>query len=62
MKVKFWCNSGVNIHSCNEETVDISDYGFSDEAWESLSDDDKYKEAQNWAYESGLEIGYETVD
>lgn len=29
MKVKFYCDSGANIHSCREEVVDlVEDWGY----------------------------------
>jgi hypothetical protein len=60
MKVKFFCNSGANIHSTREETLDTKDLGLEDEEWEQLTDDEKYKEAEIWANDR-LEIGYEEL-
>jgi hypothetical protein len=60
MKVKVFCNSGANIHSTRTDIVETTDYGYSDEEWEAASDDDKYKLAEEWAWEC-LEIGWEEV-
>lgn len=61
MKVKLYCDSGANIHSCREEEVDLEDWGISDEEWSEMSDEEKSKVAEEWAYER-LEIGFEEID
>lgn len=56
--VKFHCNSGANIHSCRTEEVDtVKDLGLDDGEWESMSEEDKYKEVEQWA-KNRLEIYY----
>jgi len=60
VKVKFYCDSGANIHSCREEVADISDWGIEDDEWNGMTDDEKWKVAEEWANDS-LEIGYEEV-
>ena len=61
MKVRFNCNSGANIHSKKDsgwlDTVD--DLRFDEGEWEAMTEEDKYKEAELWAWENGLEIFYE---
>ena len=58
MKVQFFCDSGANIHSCRKDTLDtVEDLGFEEGEWETLSDTDKMKQAEEWAYDR-LEIGY----
>jgi len=61
MKVKFFCNSGANIHSCKESNwFDVEeDLNYTLEDWKNLSEDEKYKEAEEWAWGSGLDIYYE---
>ena len=61
MKVKFWCDSGANIHSCREETVDTSDYGFSDEQWLALTEAEQFKIVREWANDY-LEMGWDPLD
>ena len=62
MKVKFFCNSGANIHSTREDTFDtVTDLGLDDGEWENYSEDDKYKCAEEWANDR-LEIGYEEIE
>lgn len=57
-KVEFWCDSGANIHSCRKAVFDTKDdLGFEDYEWEELSEDEKCKEAEQWAWDSGLDIG-----
>lgn len=61
MRVKFSCNSGANIHSCREETLDtVDDLGLDPGEWEAMSDEDKYKMAEEWAHQR-LEIYYEEI-
>lgn len=60
--VKFWCNSGANIHSCKtSQVIDTDTLGYDDGEWESMTEDEKYKEAEQWAWNNGLEIGFEEV-
>ena len=62
MKVKFYCNSGANIHSYREAIFDtVKDLDMEEGEWEKLTDDDKYDEAEIWA-NNRLEIGYEELD
>jgi hypothetical protein len=60
MKVRFNCDSGANIHSCNEsDWLDtVEDLGLDEGEWEKYSDDEKWKCAEEWANER-LEIYYE---
>lgn len=58
MKVKFWCDSGANIHSCRKETVDLEKWGISDDDWLAMTDKDKDELAREWAYER-LEYGWD---
>jgi hypothetical protein len=60
MKVRFYCDSGANIHSCRDEIVDLNSWNISDEEWKNMSDDEKEQLAVDWANES-LEIGYQEL-
>jgi len=58
MKVTFFCDSGANIHSCREEELDtVADLGFEEGDWEQMTDGEKMKIAEEWAYDH-LEIGW----
>ena len=61
-KVQFWCDSGANIHSCRKsgELDTVRDLGLEEGEWEQLSEDEKYKLADEWACER-LEVGYTEV-
>lgn len=63
MKVKFYVDSGANIHSNNEsEWLDtVEDLGMEEGEWEEMSDDDKFQEVQDWA-SNYLSMGYEEKD
>lgn len=61
MKVKFWCNSGANAYSKREEILDVKkDLGYNEDEWGKMTDDEKYKEAERWAWER-LEIGFDVI-
>ena len=51
MKVKFVCDSGANIHSARTEVVDTEDYGYTDEEWLELSEEQKQEFVEEWANE-----------
>ena len=51
MKVKFVCDSGANIHSARTEVVDTEDYGYTDEEWLELSEEQKQEIVEEWANE-----------
>ena len=61
MKIKVWCDSGANIYSAREEVIDIKSWGFSDEDWNEMTEDEKYKEVELWAWDR-LEIGYKELE
>jgi hypothetical protein len=62
MKIKLYCDSGANIHSERSEVIDLEkDWGITDEEWESMSDQEKEKLCNEWAY-NRLEIGWTPVD
>lgn len=62
-KVKFFCDSGANIHSRNESRVfdTVADIGLDDGEWESFTDDEKYRIAQEWANDHAS-FGYIEVE
>ena len=62
-KVKFFCDSGANIHSARKSGVldTVTDLCMDEGKWESMSDDDKYKIAVEWANDR-LDIWYEEVE
>jgi hypothetical protein len=61
MKIRLWCDSGANIHSCREEIIETETYwGMSDEEWSEMSEDEKAELVNDWAHDR-LEIGWEPV-
>lgn len=60
MKVKFFVDSGANIHSNNESDWfdTVEDLGMDEGEWEQMSDDEKWKEAELWVL-NYLDIGYD---
>lgn len=62
MKVKFFCDSGANIHSCRSATLDtVKDLGLDEGEWETYSEDEKYKVAEEWANDR-LEIYFKEAE
>ena len=60
-KVVFWCDSGANIKSKRSEVLDtLTDLGYEDDEWKDLSEFQKQKLAEKWAW-NYLEIGYEEI-
>ena len=60
MKVRFCCDSGANIHSCNKsDWMDtVEDLGLEDGEWEEMTYDEKHNMIEEWA-NNYLEIYYE---
>ena len=49
MKVRFYCDSGANIHSCREEIIDtVQDLGLDEGEWEKLPDEIKGEHVKDW--------------
>jgi len=61
MKVRFYCDSGANIHSERSEIIDIEAYGYTDKEWNSMTEEEKIKEVELWAWDF-LAIGYEEME
>ncbi|UOR07215.1 hypothetical protein MUN82_08970 [Hymenobacter aerilatus] len=60
MKIKVWCDSGASIKSGREKVIDLeADWGITDEEWAAMKEDDKYKEVEQWAWNTGLSVGWE---
>jgi hypothetical protein len=59
-KVRFFCDSGANIHSCRKSEVldTVDDLGLNEGEWEEMSDAGRQKEAEVWANDA-LEIYWE---
>ena len=62
MKIKLWCDSGANIHSCREKVMDLEkDLGITEEEWKEMDEEQKFEVAFAWANDR-LDIGYAEVD
>ncbi len=59
-KVKFYCDSGANIHSCRDQIFDLEELGYTEEEWEELTLEQKIQEAEEWA-NNYLDIGFEEL-
>jgi hypothetical protein len=59
--VKFWCDSGANIHSQRSEIQTWDELGMTEEEFNALTEDERYEMAEEWAADH-LDIGVEAVD
>lgn len=59
MKVRFYCDSGANIHSCRDEIFDtVEDLGLEDGEWEKMDDEAKEECVKDWMSDH-LDYGWE---
>lgn len=56
-KIKYWCDSGANMHSCRKGTTTLDELGLTEEEWHAMSDEDRENLMQdialdrlNWGY------------
>ena len=61
-KVQFFLNNGANIHSLRKSGILDTEKDLSLDAgeWEAMTDDEKYKVAEDWAADK-IEIYFEEV-
>lgn len=50
-KIKFWLNSGANIHSCRTVIMTFDEIGIDADVWDDMSDDEKEEAAREIAFE-----------
>lgn len=62
MEIRFYCDSGANIHSEKSETFTIEDLGLEEGEWDDMSNDEKYRMAEEWAWNAGLCISWEEIE
>jgi len=61
MKVRFYLDSGANIHSCRQEDFDtVDDLGLDAGEWEAFTEDEKFEFARDWA-NNYLDMGFEEL-
>lgn len=60
-KFKVWLDSGANIHSCREQTIDLDDIGIDGDEWDEMSDDEKEEVMRDVAFDRS-EWGFREVD
>lgn len=59
-KIKFVCDNNANIHSSREETYTLKQLGLTEEEWDEMSEEDRYKMVEDWAMER-FEYWFEEV-
>lgn len=60
-KIKYWCNSGANIHSCRKGTTTLDELGLTEEEWHAMSDEDRDNLMRDIALDR-LDWGYSLED
>lgn len=56
--IKYWCDSGANIHSRREGTITLDELGLTEEEWNEMSDDGRDELMRDIAFER-LDWGYQ---
>ena len=60
-KFRVWLDSGANHTSKYEEVIDIEDIGYSNTAWDALSEERKEDEMREIAW-SRMDWGFEEIE
>ncbi len=60
-KVKYWCDSGANIHSRYSDEVTLDELGYTESEWAQLSGYTQAEIMKDYAL-ARLDWGYELVD
>lgn len=60
-KIKYWCDSGANIHSRRDGTTTLDDLGLTEDEWNEMSDDERDEMMRDIACER-LDWGYALED
>jgi len=55
--IKFWCDSGANIHSCKRGEITTDELGFSDCEWDEIPEEEKEEIMKEYALD-GLDWGW----
>lgn len=50
-KVKFWLNSGANIHSCRTVYMTFDELGIEEDVWDDMTDEEKEEVAREICFE-----------
>ncbi len=61
MKIRVYCDSGANIHSCREQIVSFDELGTTQEDWENMSDLEKEDVIRPIAFER-LDWGWQELE
>lgn len=59
--VKYWCDSGANIHSCRKDQISLDDLGMTEEEWHEMTDDQRDNLMRDIALDR-LDWGYTLED
>jgi len=60
MKLRIWCDSGANIHSKREETIEISELGVTEKEWLEMTEGEREEAVKPVAFER-LDWGFEEI-
>lgn len=56
-KFMVWLDSGANIHSTREQTINLKDIGIEDDEWDTMTEEEKDKAMKEVAFDHA-EWGY----
>ncbi len=60
-RIKYWLDSGANIHSKREGETTTDELGVTDDEWDAMSDDEREALVKECAFEQS-EWGFYVVD
>ena len=55
--IKYWCDSGANIHSCRKGSITLDELGFTETEWDEMPEDQRDEVMKEIAFER-LDWGY----
>ena len=61
MKVKYWLDSGANIHSRREGEISLDDLQLTIDEWNEMDEDEKTEMMKDYAWEN-MDWGFELVE
>ena len=51
MKIKYWLDSGANVHSCRKATTTLGELGYTLAEWQAMTQDQKDEVVRELAFE-----------
>lgn len=61
MKLRIWCDSGANCHSCRDEIFHFEELNMTEEDWDEMGEDEQEEFAKEIAFER-LDWGFKKIN